>query len=76
MPYDIPSRFQQPPAGLSQADRSPVYSSNVAPRLAAGTPIEIIVGLPGLSEGPLLARARVAASRPHLREQPVTLAAM
>ena len=58
MPHDIPSRFQQPPAGLSQADRSPVYSSNVAPRLAAGTPIEIIVGLPGLSEGPLLARAR------------------
>lgn len=58
MPYDIPSRFQQPPVGLSHADRSPAHSSNAAPRSAAGTPIEIIVGLPGLSEGPLLARAR------------------
>ena len=60
MPYDIPLRFQQAlvSSASSQADLSSARSSNAAPRLADGMPIEIIVGLPGLSEGPLLARAR------------------
>ncbi|MDF0545246.1 hypothetical protein PX699_23100 [Sphingobium sp. H39-3-25] len=60
MPHDIPFRFQQPPvsSALSQAGQSSAHSSKAAPRLAEGIPIEIIVGLPGLSEGPLLVRAR------------------
>lgn len=60
MPYDIPIRFQQAPlcSTLSRADLSLECFSNAIPRSADAIPIEIIVGLPGLSEGPLLARAR------------------
>lgn len=60
MRYDIPPRFQQAlPSALAQANLSSACSSNVTPRSTEAMPIEIIVGLPGLSEGPLLARARV-----------------
>lgn len=60
MPNDIPFRFQQPSvcSAFADADLSSACFSNAARRSAESTPIEIIVGLPGLSEGPLLARAR------------------